>query len=369
MEQQRIFLLQVIYILLKYTDDKHYITYQELGRKIEEKFSIAVNRKTLYSTIRQLMDSDLSEELNYELKLEKKGKDDISRGIALINRPIDLECAKFIIELIRTSRNVDQKSADDLMKSVNSNLSDYQKEELETYDKSYNKSFNRTVNKQVIFTIRTINDAINQHKVITFEYDKNDPELHLEDKSHKYYVSPYYIYVNNGSMFLLASTTRRVKDKDKENLDEIAIKKGYYYIGDLTVYRINKIKDCSIYYYENDGIYYEYQDLKNVPGCQNFKLDEFVNNHIYPYSDLEIKTVKVSFDSIYMANAIKGWFMSNAKIDIDNLEAEITNSQKCLEIWFNSYSASVKIISDDDFSKDLIKKQKERAKNILDKYK
>ena len=68
----------------------------------------------------------------------------------------------------------------------------------------------RTDNKQVMYSISSINDALEKKRKISFRYNDYgfDYKLHPRDK--EYIVSPYSLIISNGNYYLMGNNDNRL---------------------------------------------------------------------------------------------------------------------------------------------------------------
>lgn len=303
MENSRIFILQVLDVLKECSDENHYLTQADIILKLKG-INVDCDRRAVSRAISELSD------YGYDIaSLPHK-------GYALFTRPFDKSEAEYMIHAVYSSKAISSKAAKGLVDKIEQGFSKYDRMDFSYLYKS--GEISRTENPQVFLTTGLIEEAIQKNKKVSFEYISIDSDLVEKPKKggQRYVVSPYYLFVNNGSYFLIGNTFPH---------------KG------MTVYRISKIKEAMI---ENEALI----SLKEID--KDFKIEEYLNDHVYPFFDKPIIT-KLSFAWPGLVNQIKGWFGENASFEKteNGYIASIRNGEDCLYYWLTHYADGVKVIS------------------------
>ena len=313
--------LSILYtymILKEETDSEHTLTQVEIGDKIEAKYGMKLNRKTIASNILSLQD--------FGCDIQKT-----NGGIYLLDRVFEVSEIQFLIDAVFSSKSLNGKYSRELANKLSSFLSKYQKRQYNYIYKS--EEVNRTDSKTLFYNIDIINEAIEKNKKIKFSYDKFFLEGEKSSKKKTYLVSPYYLINNQGRYYLVCN---------------------YDIYDDISNYKVEKISNICIEDEERKPI----QLLKTVEG--KFDIVKYANENIYMFGDKSIyATVKILNN--YVIDYIEEWFGKNAKFykkDGNNF-ADIKTSEKSLLYWCLQYSTFVELISPDttrEKLKEMIKK-------------
>lgn len=302
MKNTRGFILDVLDVLKEYTDENRYLCQAQIIDILKEK-GIEADRRSVSASIKELINK------GYDINnLPRK-------GVALLNRGIDKSEAEYLLHVIYSSKVITSKSALRLAKEIEKDFSIYDQKDYSHLYKS--GEISRTNNSQVFYSIDVIEEAIRTHSKVSFQYVSIDENLNEKPRKNgkRYLFSPYYIFVNNGSFFVIGNSN------------------GHDY---LSIYRLEKIKEIKI---EEE----EAMPLASID--PDFKIETYLQDHIYPFLD-EVCIVKLTFRNKGLINQIKGWFGKNAKIEkvSDCYIAEVRNGIDCLYIWLTHYADGIKVI-------------------------
>lgn len=328
MENYRKFVLIIKNILEEYSDENHYLTQQDIIDIIERDQGYKVDRRSVGRAINELID------LDYDIDHKPR------KGYALLSRLFDSSEAEYLIHAIYSCKAISTSTANELVRKLESVFSKYEKRK---FSHIYNfGDYSRTENKQVLYNISVIEEAINNNNNVTFQYYEYDVDLNAVPKRDGYFYRfcPSFIFSLNSSYWVC----------------------GFYdtHLDHPSLLRLNKIQNISII---DDS---KRVDVKDV--IKDFDIKEFINGHIYPYTDKVITGV-IEFSELRMIDTIIGWFgkknVSIKKIEDNKYIAEIRNSKNCLSIWIKSYADKVKVLEPQSLKDDM----KTFANSVLEKYK
>lgn len=314
-ENKKASILLVLKVLEKYSDEDHFLTQQDIIKKIYELFDIELERKSVAYSL------NLLEELGYDIVRKEKG------GVALFSRLFDETEASYLIDSIFSSRSINAKEAKNLIKKISSTFSLNKEKELFNFNSSYlfkTTEVARTKNKEIMYTISLLLEAIKDRKRVAFkviDYDKNGNEV-FRLNGFIYKVSPYFLVNNSGRYYLLCNYRADYKT--------------------LNTFRIDYLKDIEIM--ENDKYYTDLKDLD--PKYKDFDIVKYINNHIYFYGG-EIIEAKIKLKNEHAVLFVKDWFNDNARIKNENGEimAYIKGNENAILFWCLQYLQVVKVIS------------------------
>lgn len=309
-ENKKASILLILKILEKYSDEDHFLTYQEIIDKVYEEYNIELERKSVAYSI------SLLEELNYDIARKAKG------GVALFSRNFDDTEASYLIDAIFSSRTINAKTAKSLIDKISNEFSVYKKRDYSHLYKTF--EVHRTSNKEVMYTVSIILDAIRDKKRIKFQvldYDKNGNQI-TRYNGFYYKVSPYYLINNFGRYYLLCNYRADYKT--------------------LNTFRIDYLVNIEIL--ENDKYF---TSLEKLDGdrYKNFSITEYINNHIY-FLGGEIIEAEVLLNSEKSVLYVKDWFNESAKIinKDDKIYAYIKGNEMAIYYWCLQYLENIKVI-------------------------
>lgn len=176
-------------ILLKYSDDNHYISLPMIQKKLEE-YGIAATRKTLYDDIELLR--------AYGMKIIL----DRNRGYRALDEKFTSAEIKVMTDAIASSRLLTDDNAEKLVKKIvklGDSFSDCENER-----KIYVSLRPKNANNNVYETINTITKAINEKKRIRFNLF--DYTVHKKRKFREgvYECSPYALTFSDERYYLIS---------------------------------------------------------------------------------------------------------------------------------------------------------------------
>lgn len=193
-ENQKLKLLYLQELFLKYTDVEHGITLQEITKYLEKR-DIPVTRKTLYSDI------ELLREYGMEIEGVKKGN---GYYYYLDEHLFETAELKLLVDAVQASKFITRKKSDELIKKLEEFCSVYDAGKLNRQVLVQDRI--KTMNESIYYNVDFINIAITENKEISFEYyDWNlKKELELKNNGNKDNISPWALIWDNENYYLLA---------------------------------------------------------------------------------------------------------------------------------------------------------------------
>ena len=118
---QKFKLYRLAQIMMKKTDEEHYITMPEIKEALAE-YDITADRKSLYNDLRDL-------EI---LGIEVEGEQDGNRyRYHVVNRPFELPELKLLVDAIQSSKFITEKKSNSLIKKLETMVSEYDAQKLQ----------------------------------------------------------------------------------------------------------------------------------------------------------------------------------------------------------------------------------------------
>ena len=155
-ENKKTSILLILKVLEEYTDENHYLTYQQIIDKIKMLYGIKLERKSVANSIEYL------QELDYDIDKKDRG------GVCLLSRSLEKSEITFLIDAIFSSKSIPGKEAKMLADKISKNLSIHERKNYDYLHKTV--EVNRTSNKEIFLIIELIQEAINRKKRISFQY-------------------------------------------------------------------------------------------------------------------------------------------------------------------------------------------------------
>ena len=320
-------ILLVLEILKEYSDKDHFLTQQAIIDKIESRYGLSFERKSISDCIKLL------QELDYDIEKGPRG------GYALISRLLDPSEVQFVTDALFSSRSIPGKAAAELARSVQSTLSVHQRANYNYIYKT--PQITRTDSKEVFWAIDTMHEAIRQGKRISFQYktyDEHGKET-LRNDGYRYIVSPYYLVSNNGFYYLLCNYREKYRP--------------------INLFRLDCLTNLQI---EPE---WPIKPLATLEGAENFDIASYLNEHLYMLGG---DTVDASL-RIEQPNGIqylKDWFGTKARlVEKDGvLLAKIKCNENSLFYWILQYGDEFTLLEPEG----LVQRLREHLKRQNEKY-
>ena len=293
-------ILLVLEILKEYSDEDHFITQQFIIDKIDCRYGLTFERKSIAASI------SLLQELDYEIAKGPRG------GYALISRLFDPTEVQFVTDALFSSRAIPGKEAADLSKRIQSTLSVHQRANYNYIYKT--PQINRTESKEVFWAIDTMHEGIKRGKRISFQYksyDEHGKET-LRNGGHRYIVSPYYLVSNNGFYYLICNYREKYRP--------------------INVFRVDCMTNLQI---EEE---WPIKPLSSIKGAEDFDIAKYMNEHLYMLGG-ETVDATLRIDQPWAIQRLRDWFGNKARlIEKDGvLRAKIRCNEDSLFFWILQY--------------------------------
>lgn len=190
---QRFKLYRLAQIMLKKTDDEHYITMPEIMEELA-KYNVTADRKSIYNDLR-----DLS-----ALGIEVEGEPIGNRyHYHVVNRPFELPELKLLVDAIQSSKFITEKKSNALIRKLETLLSKYDAQKLQR--QVYVSGRIKTMNESIYYTVDAIHNAISENKKIRFQYYQWNvkKEMELRHNGAWYHISPWGLSWDDENYYLV----------------------------------------------------------------------------------------------------------------------------------------------------------------------
>ena len=190
---QKFKLYRLAQIMMKKTDEEHYITMPEIKEALAE-YDITADRKSLYNDLRDL-------EI---LGIEVEGEQDGNRYCYhVVNRPFELPELKLLVDAIQSSKFITEKKSNSLIKKLETMVSEYDAQKLQR--QVYVSGRIKAMNESIYYTVDAIHNAISENKKIRFQYFqwnvKKKPQL--RHGGAWYHISPWGLSWDDENYYLV----------------------------------------------------------------------------------------------------------------------------------------------------------------------
>lgn len=298
--------LSIIYthnILKEYSDENHLLTQADIANKIKQIYGMECERKSVATNIESLIGLGVD-----IVKVPRK-------GCFLGERALEPSEVSFIVDALFSSKSISGNQAKGLSQKLSNLLSKYQRKKYTYVYKA--EQINRTDNKELFYNIDIINEAIEKHKQIKFDYKRF--YFKNEEKIRKpYIVNPYFLINSQGKYFLVCN---------------------YDYYDEIGNYKVERISNIEIL--DSDT-----KPITEVKGFENgIDITEYVNENIYMFATKAIKATLRIYDN-WATSYVDEWFGKNSRFfeKNGNIFAEIDVNESSLIYWCLQYGECVELI-------------------------
>lgn len=146
----------IMEILRKHTDENHSLTQQEILKHLRQEYDVECDRRSVKSNV--LLLKELGEKFDYEIDMEK--------GYKLLSREFDDAELRILIDSVLFSKSISTSQAKALIKKIESLASKYFKKKVK-HVCNLPEKLNRTINKRAMYSLDSINDAIEEKRKIS----------------------------------------------------------------------------------------------------------------------------------------------------------------------------------------------------------
>jgi predicted DNA-binding transcriptional regulator YafY len=302
-EPKKLALIRIWQILKEYSDYDHPMTQDDIVKRLEKDYGIALERKAVSRNI------SLLKEAGVEIESGRAGS--------------YIECRDFedselhmLIDGVLSSKHITAVHSKDLIERLCGLSNKYFRSSVKhIYSVD---DWSKTDNQELFYNIELISAAIEEGHQIYYNYNKYgmDKELH---RTSKQYVSPYQMILHNQRYYLVAYSE---------------------YWGNMVFHRLDRITNMIIT--ERIAI-----PIKSVPGYENgINYKKISSSMPYLYSDTPERIELIADKSI--TDQIVDWFGQEVEIgkcgsDESKVLVNIKASPKAMEHWAMQYIKHVEI--------------------------
>ena len=316
-------ILCILNVLREHSDENHPLTQAQIIKKIEHKYGLELERKSIGSNIESLID------FGFDI-IKTDG------GCYLGQRDFEPSEISFLIDAVFSSRSIDSKRARELAEKLSSFLSQNERKKYKYICKA--DEIVRTDNKQLFYTIDVLNEAIEKGKKVEFNYNRYyfDEKTREKKNNKRYVINPYFLINNQGKYYLVCN---------------------YDYFEEIANYKVELISNIKI-------LDKDVKPITKLKGCeQGVDMAKYANENIYMFHNKTVSaTLKI--ENEYSAEYVMEWFGKNARFyEKDGVTyADVDANEQALIYWCLQYGDTIELVSPKS-TVDEIKKKIETLKN------
>lgn len=332
----------LIEVLKKYSSKSKAITSQIIADKVNQEYTLKVDKKTVKRHLEKLREVENSDYGSVKKVLLANGG---KFGWYVEKNFSDSEILTMILSLY-SAKNLSLNQTNTLINKLCKFSNDNFKKSLGLDNKNTIVQFKTTENKNFYDLMEVLMQAIENKKIIKFEYQKYDINCKLKkvvdenNKAKVYKVFPYKLIVYNGRYYLHCNYLH--DDNTKE---------------DLRNFRVDRIDKIVIL----DELYDK--DIRKLSASD---VIEYTSKHVFMYGDDPITcTLKIKSDGI---SEFIDWFGNNfnkVSETKDYYTVKLNSSYIGMKVWALQHIDMVEVIE----PKKLREEIKINLKNSLNNYK
>jgi len=195
---QKLKILYLMDILLKYTDESHMLTVNDLISKLSEN-GISAERKTIYDDIEALR------QFGFDIVMEKTK----TYGYYIATRDFELPELKLLADSVLSSKFITEKKTLQLIKKLEGLMSKHDAGKLRR--QVYVQNRVKSMNESIYYSVDTLHEAIGEDKKINFKYFNYDIQKRqvFRKDGEPYIVSPVALTWSEENYYLIAYSEER----------------------------------------------------------------------------------------------------------------------------------------------------------------
>lgn len=312
MYENKLLILRILEILKKESDEEHHLTQQDIMRLLDKCYEMTCDRRSVKSNIEALM------EAGYDIVHND--------GYFLASREFDQAELRMMIDSVLFSKTIPTSAAKKLVNKLSDMGSKFFRPKVSHI--SVAPDVQHSDNKLVMYSVDTINDAIDHKKKISFYYNtyKKDLKLHLLSEE-AFVVSPYQMVAKNRWYYLICCPD--IEDK-------------------IYHFRIDRMTNVIQL---DDKI----KPVKEVKGYEHgFDLPKHLAEHVYMYGG-ESVAVQFTVREDKLDHVID-WFGTDIKVlsDTDGLlTIRVICNRQAFYYWAIQYGLHVEVIKPLDLREEI----------------
>ena len=308
LEPKKLALLRILQILEKYSDSEHPLTQKEIAKYLEDDYGITIERKAVSRNLTLLKDA------RYEIVTTKR------EGFYLdeTTREFTDSELRLLIDGVLSSKYISARYSKEIIDKLCALSNKYFRSHVKHIHSL--GEWDKSENQALFFNIELVDEAIENHLQIKFDYNKYgaDKKLH---KTYTHTVTPYQLVLHNQRYYLMCKSER------------------WHNMG---FYRLDRITNMSM----TDERATPITQVKGYERGINYK--ELSTALPYMYTDKPERVDLVAAD--YVVDQIIDWFgkditISKCPDDDTKVKVSLIASPMAMEHWAMQYIPHVEVKS------------------------
>ena len=234
--------LYIAKILYEQTDETHFLTTAQLMRILEERYDIKSHRQTIKADI----------ELLIRFGMDIQEVKSTQNRYNIVSRMFDMAELKLLIDAVESAKVIPANKSKDLVAKISSLSGNYGAACLRRNISCEGRI--KTGNEKIFIIIDTVNEAINENKMISFQYFKYNvrKEKQLRHEGQEYIITPLRLVWNGDRYYIVG-----LRNESQE----------------IVCFRVDRVAGCP-----------EILDEEGLPAPKDFDVDQFINTTFHMFS-------------------------------------------------------------------------------------
>ncbi len=316
-EPKKLALIRIWQILKENTDYDHPMTQEDIMAKLDRDYGIVLERKAVSRNI------SLLQEAGVEI-------DSRRAGCYIDSREFEDAELRMLIDGVLSSKHITAKHSKDLIERLCGLSNKYFKSHVKNVY-SVN-DWGKTDNQALFYNIEVIDMAIEQHKMVSYDYNKYGVDKKLHRTSYQR-LSPYQMILHNQRYYVMAYSE---------------------FFHNMVFHRLDHITNIKL---RDEHPAVELRTIKGYESGINYK--ELAATMPYFYTDKPERITFVADNGII--DQIIEWFGKDVRImkkDETKVEVTLTASPSAMEYWALQFLEHVEVTAPQEL--------RERIKKALD---
>ena len=302
-EAKKLALLRILEILQKNTDEAHPLTHNEIAEILLKEYGIEIERKAVGRNISLLLEAD------YDIVTTK-------RGVYLNERKYEPSEIRLLIDGVLSSKHIGVKHSCDLIEKLASEENKYFKKNIKHIHAV--SDFEKTENNGVFYNVDTVHEAIENGKMVEYDYNKYGADKRLHKTSFQR-ISPYQLILHNQRYYLMGYSS---------------------YWGHMCYHRIDRITNMIVSPRESVSI-------REVEGFENgINYKNLITSMPYMFSDAPETVEMLAVD--WIIDQVIDWFGKDIKIEKSDkaglYKITLKSSPTAMLFWAMQYTVECEIL-------------------------
>ena len=317
-EPKKLALMRIWQILKENSDFDHPMTQEEILERLDRDYGIELERKAVSRNL------SLLQEAGVEI-------DSRRAGCYIASRDFEDAELRMLIDGVLSSKYITAKHSKSLIERLCGQSNKYFKSHVKNVY-SVN-DWSKTDNQALFYNIEVIDMAIEQHKMVSYDYNKYGADKKLHVTSYQR-VSPYQMILHNQRYYVMAYNE---------------------YFGNMVFHRLDHITNIKL---RDEHPAVELRTIKGYESGINYK--DLSATMPYFYTDKPERITFVADNEII--DQIIEWFGKDVRIlkkDEEHVEVVLTASPNAMEYWALQFLEHVEVTAPEEL--------RERIKGALKK--